>query len=518
MIDYHTFCQIKNLHENDKLTPQQIARKLRLTTKTVKKWIKKDRYEQRKPRIIDKILDPFEASIRQLLCEHEYTAVQIFQQLKEQGYSGSYSTVKNFVLRHRPTKKQAYLTLSFEPAHSAQVDFAYCGKIHVGNTVRRLSVFVMTLCYSRLMYLEFILSEKLEHFLMGHCNAFRYFGGTPKNIMVDNCKAAVLEHPRYNDVVVNPRYLDLANHYGFKIKACGVRKPYQKGRVESNIGYIKSNFLNGRTLSSLAAVNTQAKTWLKTIANVRIHGQTKRMPLELFDDEKSFLIPLGLNHYDCAITKEVRSNKLFRVHYDANRYSVPPEYASCHLTLYAYPDTIVLYHNGKLIARHSRCYERNKDIEDPSHPKQLLQQRENAREQKMLANFLSLSANAEIYYQNLKKKRLNPCQHIRKIMALTEIYGKERVIRALDDALEMDAFSSEYIANLLGQRAAVEPYLRALHLMRKKDYLQQEIPPVDMNAYDVDGHRRDETGDSDKTNPQSKSDQKNMDNKKGNEQ
>ncbi len=518
MIDYHTYCQIKNLHENDKLTPQQIARKLRLTTKTVKKWIKKDRYEQRKSRVLDKILDPFKASVRQLLSKHEYTAVQIFQQLEEQGYRGSYSTVKDFVHQHRPTKKQAYLTLSFEPAHSAQVDFGYCGKINVGNTIRRLSVFVITLCYSRLIYLEFILSEKLEHFLMGHCNAFKFFGGMPKEIMVDNCKAAILEHPRYNDVVVNPRYLDLANHYGFKIKACGVRKPYQKGRVESNIGYIKSNFLNGLTLSSLAAVNTQAKTWLKTIANVRIHGQTKRMPIELFADEKSLLIPLGLNHYDCAMTKEVRSNKLFRVHYDANRYSVPAEYSSSHLTLYAYPDTIVLYHNGKLIARHSRSYERNKDIEDPSHPKQLLEQRKNAREQKMLANFLSLSPNAETYYQNLKKKRLNPTQHIKKIMALTEIYGKEKVIRALDDALELHAFSSEYITNLLEQRQAVEPHIKALHLMRKKDYLQQDIPPVDMNAYDIDRHCPDEPHNSDKTNLQSNDDPKNMDNKKENDQ
>ena len=117
MIDYHTYCQIKNLHENDKLTPRQIARKLRLTIKTVRKWIRKDRYDQRKPRIIDKILNPFEASIRQLLSEHEYTAVQIFQQLKEQGYSGCYSTVKEFVRQQRPPKKppsSISLTLSIK--------------------------------------------------------------------------------------------------------------------------------------------------------------------------------------------------------------------------------------------------------------------------------------------------------------------------------------------------------------------------------------------------------------------
>ncbi|MFQ5633210.1 MAG: hypothetical protein ACE5I1_30965, partial [bacterium] len=159
-----------------------------------------------------------------------------------------------------------------------------------------------------------------------------------------------------------------------------------------------------------------------------------------------------------------------------------------------------------------------KDIEDPDHPKQLLQQRKNAGQQKMLANFLRLSANAESYYQNLRKKRLNPCRHIRKIMALAEIYGNEKVIRALDDALDLRVFSSEYIANILEIRGTVEPHIRALHLMRKKDYLQQDIPPIDMNAYDIDGHSRNETDHSDTTNQKSKSNQKNMDNKKENDQ
>ena len=79
-------------------------------------------------------------------------------------------------------------------------------------------------------------------------------------------------------------------------------------------------------------------------------------------------------------------------------------------------------------------------------------------------------------------------------------------------------FSSEYIANILEIRGVVEPHVRALHLMRKKDYLQQDIPPVDMNVYDIDGHCLDETGRSDKTNPKSKNDQKNIDNKKENDQ
>jgi len=486
VIDYHSFCQIKDLKNNDKLTARQISEKLDLSVKTVKKWIEKDRYEKRKPRDIDTIIDPFKDRIQRLLCLHGYTAVQIFDTIKEQGYKGSYDTVKKWVRMLRPPKKKAFLTLSFEPGQAAQVDFGYCGKITVGNTVRRLSVFVMTLCYSRMMYIEFFLAERMEHFLTGHRNAFNYFMAIPKMVMVDNCKTAILSHQRYNNVVVNPRYQDLANHYGFTIKACGVRKPWQKGRVEKNIAYVKSNFLNGMELFSLEAVNTEAKLWLNKVANARLHGSTKRVPEEVFSMEKPSMLPLNGTHYDCAVIQELRSNKLFRIHYDANRYSVPHNYASTHIILYAYVDYLLIYHQEKLIARHLRSYQRNIDIENPDHPKQLLLQRKNARDQKLLASFLALSNIAETYHQNLLQKRLNPLHHIRKIMALVDIYGQKKIVRALEDASHFNAFSSDYIANLLEQRATINGQLSALHLMRKKDYLEWDIPSTNMNIYNMD--------------------------------
>ena len=123
---------------------------------------------------------------------HDYSAQQIFQQLKESGYPGRYSILKRFVRQVRPRSKPAFLTLHFQPAECAQVDWACAGSVAVGSTRRRLSFFIMVLAFSRKMYLEFTLAETLEHFLSCHQHAFEYFGGLTQQVWVDNCKVAVL--------------------------------------------------------------------------------------------------------------------------------------------------------------------------------------------------------------------------------------------------------------------------------------------------------------------------------------
>src|SRR5690606_9416699 len=107
------------------------------------------------------------------------------------------------------------------------------------------------------------------------------------------------------------------------------------------------------------------------------------------------------------------------------------------------------YDDVKLIARHRRSYDQHGDFEDPDHPKALLEQRRSARAQRQLARFLALAPVAETYYAELAARRFNPRHHVNKIVALSEIYGSEAVARALEDACHFQAFSSEYIANLL---------------------------------------------------------------------
>lgn len=482
MIDYETFMRIKTCHEKIGLTCPQIARELGMDERTVRKWINQKRYCLRKSFIRSSKLDPFKEEIIRLLETHAYSATQIFQRIREENYDGGYTIVKEYVRKIRPRRVEPFLKLSFAPGECAQVDWGYYGSVRVGSTSRKLSFFVMVLCYSRMMYVEFTVSQSMEHFLACHQNAFNRLG-VPKKIMVDNLKSAVLKRVLGQDPVLNPKYLDFANHYGFSITPCAVRKGNEKGRVENGVGYVKKNFLAGFDISDFKIVNPAAIHWLDNIANMRIHRETGRKPAEMFGEERGCMIPLAAFPYDVATISQVRACRQFRITLDANRYSVPAEYAGQRLTLKTYPDRLCIYHKEKLIALHVRSYDRRQDIENPDHPKELIVQRKKARDQKIFMRFLMLSPKAQDYYRQLEQRRINTHQHIMKIVALSEIYGVDPVARAIEDAFILQAFSSEYIANILEQRARIRSEPGALILTRNQDLLEMEIEQPDMDVY-----------------------------------
>jgi hypothetical protein len=190
-----------------------------------------------------------------------------------------------------------------------------------------------------------------------------------------------------------------------------------------------------------------------------------------------------LHPFDTATVSQVRASRQFRITLDTNRYSVPAHYAGQALTLKTYPDRLCLYHGDRLIARHTRRYDRFQDIEDPDHPKPLLEHRKKARAQQLFLRFLALSPRAETYYLKLEERRLNPQHHVRKIVALSDIYAPEAVARAMEDAFAYEAFSAEYIANLLEQRARFTPEASALHLTRREDLLEINLAPPDLSLY-----------------------------------
>ena len=483
MIDYEQFCRIKQL-KNEGLTPGQIGDSLGLDPRTVQKWMNKEKFQQRLYNARPSKLDPYKEGIVRMLERYPFTAVQVYQKIKEQGFEGGYSIVKKYVRKVRPRRQEAFLNLSFAPGECAQVDWGSYKSVAVGNTNRRLSFFVMVLCHCRMMYVEFTVSQTMEHFLGCHQRALEFFGGVPEKIMVDNLKSAVLKRITGQAPVFNPRYLDFANHYGFRIVPCGVRKGNEKGRVENAVGYIKKNFLAGLEPGDFKVINPAVRQWLDTVANVRIHGATKKKPVDMFPEEAKALSPLPSIAHDTGTVSQVRASKQFRISLDTNHYSVPAEYAGMRLTMKAYSDRICIYHESKLIARHARSYDRHQDIEDPDHPKALLTQKRKAREQKLIVRFLGLSPCAEQYYQGLKERRLNQMHHIRKIVGLSEIYPAEQVARALEDACEFKAFSSEYIINLLEQRSRNAKEPGALHLTRNEDLLDLTIAQPDIAQYD----------------------------------
>ena len=258
------------------------------------------------------------------------------------------------------------------------------------------------------------------------------------------------------------------------------------------MGYIKKNFLAGLEPSDFALINPAARVWLDTVANVRLHGSTRQQPIELFKAET--LKGLPLLPYDVGVIRPVRANSQFRVIVDTNTYSVPAAHAGSALTLKLYPEHLCFYHQDKLIARHVRRYDRHQDVEDPDHPRALLQQRRRAADQRLLIRLLALTPKAEAFYQGLNERRLDALQHVRKIVALSEIYGSEKTARAIADALEFQAFSCQYIANLLEQRQCPRPEPGALHLTRRQDLLELELPEPDLGLYEQINENKDHAG------------------------
>jgi transposase len=485
VIDYETWCRIRH-HVQEGLTIIQTAQALSLHRQTVAKWARVEKYQPRRyalPR--SSHLDPYKGLIVRWLDEHPLSGQQIFQRLREQGYSGGLTIVRNYIRRVRPKRAKAFLTLHFARGECAQVDWGSWGSIAVGDTRRKLSFFVYVLCHSRMMYLEFTVAQTMEHFLSCHERAFAALG-VPQKIMVDNLKSAVLRRLVGEAPVLNPKYLDFSRHHGFEITPCNVRSGWEKGRVESGVGYVKKNLLNGLDLPDFSGMNPAAQIWLNEIANVRIHGETHRRPIDMFQEERAHLRTPNPNPFDLARVITMRASPQFRIRIETNKYSVPAEYAGRMVTVKAWPDRVCIYHQDQLIARHSRTYDRRKDVEDPDHPKELLQQRRNAREQRLLSDFLALSNAAAAYYDGLLARSLNARVHMRRILATAEIYGREATARAITDALAFNAFSSQYIIHLLDSRARA-PQLSAspIALTRRQDLLQLQLPEPDLSIYKV---------------------------------
>jgi len=384
--------------------------------------------------------------------------------------------------------------LHFAPGECAQVDWGVWKGLDVPGGRRRLSFFVMVLAHSRMMYAEFSFGQAMEHWLGAHRNAFEFFGGVPENVMVDNCKTAVLTPAAAGrPPVFHPLYLDFSRHYGFTITACNVRRPNEKGRVENGVGYIKSAFLAGREPAPVPALAPALADWLENTANVRVHGVTRARPVDLFNEvEKPALRPLPAGPFDCAVQKPVVVNNRFRVHVDGNRYSVPARYASRRLVLNTYADRIVFRTpEDNLVADHPRNYGRGQDVCDPDHERDLRLRMHHARDRKRLEAFLALGPAAEPYLTGLREKRPDWRGHLNRINALAETYGRDRLARAIADALEHRAFSSEYLLNILESRDRLRPEPGPLHVTRREDLLELDIPKPDLSVYDDPEQQKD---------------------------
>lgn len=478
--------EIHNLHGED-LSRRAISRRLGIHRRTVRKALESETPPRVASRRRGSIIDPHRGWLLGKIQQYpELTAARLFNQLKERGYEGGASLVRQVVAELRPRIKPVYQSLHFEPGECAQVDWGVWQKIDVPGGQRRVSFFCMALCHSRMLYVEFFMGEKMEHWLQAHRNAFEYFGGIPQTVMVDNCKTAVVKaRRRTEEVRINPAYQAFADHYGFKVVACDPYQPQQKGRVENAVGYVKSSFLAGRPSTTVEALNPAVWDWLENQANCRTHGTTGKRPAQVFhDEEKSILIQPPRNAHPCSSVTTTCANSVCRIQLDTNSYSVSPNFGSRRLILHAYADRLRLFDtDGTFVCEHLRNYGRKQKIVDPRHVRELAARNRHCRNEVQVKAFLTLGTGARDYMAGLKEKRPDYKNHVKTINSLAQVYGSENVARALMDAGEHHAYSADHIENLLKARSRRIETPSPLHLTRSSDLLDLEIPTPDLDIY-----------------------------------
>lgn len=430
---------------------RRIARRLRCDRTTVKKYADNPSRQFKKPPPRTSKLSPYRPLIDQWLKDDpEVKATVVLQRLSEKGFSGKITIVRDLLreLRGRRKNRQAYMRFESAPGEQMQVDWGHFDSLVYGETTRKLYALAVVEAHSRMLYVEFTHSQKQQTLHQCLLNALLFLNGSPREMVVDNMLTAVIERQgslvRFNDA-----FLDFLRIFGIRPIACNPGSPYEKGKVEAAVKYVRRNFWPLRSFADLADVNHQVRQWLDTVANVRVHQTTGKPPVERFEAECLQHLPELLP--DCREVCRLKVHKDFAVRFDGNSYSVPPWSIGKKLTLKADSSRVALYHREKKIAVHARCWKRHQRIETEAHTEQVKRLKRRLWHDREIAAFASLGEDARRYLEGLLETNTPIKKTIRKILALKAEYGSGAILSAIQKALSFDAYGADYIENILYQ-------------------------------------------------------------------
>lgn len=426
-----------------------IARKLMISKNTVRKILHtRDNKNMKK---ISK-LDTYKDYLLTKIEEADYTSSRLCREIRMMGYEGSYELVKKYVNPHR-NKKREDAVIRFEtlPGQQAQSDWKRMGAVYYSDygCKKYTSCFTIVLGYSRDLYNEYYFNETMENLIEGHIHAFECYGGVPHEILYDCMKSVVIERYERSIVKWNEKFLDFANYYGFKPLLCAPYRAQTKGKVERPNQYIEKDFFLGRKFKNIEDLNNQAKEWLDTVANVRIHGTTKEVPAIRLEEEKKYFVLMPEKQYIWYREDHRISTKDCYISFDGNRYSIPHQYTKKRLLIKANRDDLFIYHEKQLIAQHRITIARGQVITNPEHFKGIIRKPTHIELQRIYGEFSYLGEGTKKYLDGMKNAKVNHLTwNVKKILELVSIYSKQEVLDAIEHALKYEAFGYNYIRNI----------------------------------------------------------------------
>lgn len=392
-------------------------------------------------------LAPFLDELHQLLERYpKLTAQRAFEELRKLGYVGSYSTLRIHLKACRPKTKAPTVRFETAPGAQGQMDWSTYTLDFEQEGRRRVELFSYILGYSRRQYVCFTERQDFETTARQHIAAFEHLGGAAAVCLYDNMKVVVT---RWEDgqPIYNTRFLSLATHYGFKPWACQARRPETKGKVERPFDYVEKNLLNGRTFRSLEHLNEVTRWWLAEVNDRRIHGTTKRTPLELHEQEKPHLIQLPSIRFDTAqvVYRIVDSEGV--INYADNRYSVPWRLIGQMLPIRIVADQLHVYNTSiELVATHNLLRGGNQKQISAAHlpPKDHAQQLTLLREK-----YSHWGQTGQEYFDGLQKKCRYGKSEAGRVLSLLHGYPMKDAVAAMQRGIQYHAYGYQSLERIL---------------------------------------------------------------------
>jgi transposase len=352
MITSEDWLMIRKMYKEG-LSKSEIGRQLGINRETVSKYTDselKPVYQRVKKE--DLVLGKYESYINARLEKYNLSGRKLYDEILKQGYEGGYQTVVNYVRKIKGDKiKNATMRYETLPGQQGQVDWGYFGEIYDEELEKEVKVygFVMVLGYSRTKYVEFFTNQNTISFLRGHNNAFKYYGGFPKELLYDNLKSVVIKRRLYQrDSEMNKKFVEYAGFYGFNPVLCRPYRPQTKGKVENTVSYVRKSFFEGEEFKSVKIMNEKVKEWLN-IVNERVHCTTGEKCFDRLIKEE--LIKPS-RYYDLTEIDYRQVSKDCHFSYKGYQYSVPENYANKEVYLKIEREKIEVFYRNEKITEH----------------------------------------------------------------------------------------------------------------------------------------------------------------------
>jgi len=436
------------------------------------------------------LVEPFLPFILETLTKYpDIHASRVFAMIRKRGYPGTSSGhFRRIVAGLRPKKQQeAFVRLATLSGEQAQVDWAEFGKIEVAGGERKLLAFIMTLSWSRSVFVKFYLAGQMVEFQHGFMAAFDFFGGVPRIIIHDNLKSGVLE--RAGSLIrFNPRFMEFASHYRFEPRAAGVRKGNQKGRVERAVRYIRDNFYAGRGWKNLIDLNKQALEWCTEESLDRLwKAGDPRTVRECFTSEKLDLLPIPDARFASYDKTPVRIGKVPYARYDTCDYSVPMEYAGKTLFIVADTERIrILNDEQKCVAEYERSYGKAQTFTNSEHTKAILAHKKRAQTPAGLRRLIDSVPQCEFFVEELAKRGEKIGGSVTSLLKMLDTYGKVVLAAAIAEVMQSGRIqlrSVHFVLKRLVKDFQGENLSNSVVVPRHLDLIS--VSEHDLSTYDI---------------------------------